>query len=79
MAIVNENSAGSVLALQAEVRRLREELATHSGIQPTSTIGRAVHHEGGYDRLMELEVLLSKCTECDFPFIFLTLHSPRRQ
>ena len=63
---MNENSAGSVLALQAEVRRLREELASlsggHLGALPNA------NQSGKFDRLMELEVLLSKCTPPYLPY-----------
>eukprot|EP00026_Physarum_polycephalum_P000407 Phypoly_transcript_00408.p1 GENE.Phypoly_transcript_00408~~Phypoly_transcript_00408.p1 ORF type:complete len:1623 (+),score=348.10 Phypoly_transcript_00408:62-4870(+) len=61
MAVVNENSAGSVLALQAEVRRLREELASVSGGNYSGLASVPVASQSGkFDRLMELEVLLSK-------------------
>jgi hypothetical protein len=69
MAVVNENSAGSVLALQAEVRRLREELASLSGGHLSSV--PSASQSGKFDRLMELEVLLSKCNISPLLFYIL--------
>lgn len=76
MAVVNENSAGSVLALQAEVRRLREELAAVSGGHQLPSSVPIASQSGKFDRLMELEVLLSKCKHISSPSILSSLPHP---